>query len=221
MELSKGSENMYLDIMVYEASKETPEVEYTISIYTKDNHKGLKQFANNLVEKFATGGGVDISKRQTVIAYKDGLRASYFVDKTNDGYKIIRHTGSVVMPFGSNKEKDFKDWFKKNTDSFKIIYATGGGISNFERLSRVVAKNYEGKRVKPQYQKEYGKVYSKAEAKEVGNKVAGKMKMMKKAESGAEVKKTNRGGVMLLAKKIRKEGESWKDALKRAGQQLK
>jgi hypothetical protein len=221
MELSRGSENLYLDIMVYEASKETPEVEYTISIYTKDNHKGLKQFANNLVEKFATGGGVDISKRQTVIAYKDGLRASYFVDKTNDGYKIIRHTGSVVMPFGSNKEKDFKDWFKKNTDSFKIIYATGGGISNFERLSRVVAKNYEGKRVKPQYQKEYGKVYSKAEAKEVGNKVAGKMKMMKKAESGAEVKKTNRGGVMVLAKKIRKEGESWKDALKRAGQQLK
>jgi len=26
---------------------------------------------------------------------------------------------------------------------------------------------------------------------------------------------------MVLAKKIRKEGESWKDALKRAGQQLK
>jgi hypothetical protein len=58
MELSRGSENLYLDIMVYEASKETPEVEYTISIYTKDNHKGLKLFANNLVEKFATGGGV-------------------------------------------------------------------------------------------------------------------------------------------------------------------
>ena len=103
----------------------------------------------------------------------------------------------------------------------KRKFREGGGISNFERLSRVVAKNYEGKRVKPQYQKEYGKVYSKSEAKEVGNKVAGKMKMMKKAESGAEVKKTNRGGVMLLAKKIRKEGESWKDALKRAGQQLK
>jgi hypothetical protein len=56
----------------------------------------------------------------------------------------------------------------------------GGGISNFERLSRVVAKNYEGNRVKPQYQKDYGKVYNKSEAKEVGNRVAGKMKMMKK-----------------------------------------
>ena len=100
----------------------------------------------------------------------------------------------------------------------KRKFEGGGGISNFERLSRVVAKNYEGKRVKPQYQKEYGKVYSKSEAKEVGNKVAGKMKTMKKAESGASVKK---GGVMTLAKQIRKDEESWQDALKRAGQQLK
>jgi hypothetical protein len=110
MELSKGSENMYLDIMVFESSNDAPEIEYIISIYTKDNHKGLKLFANNLVEKFATGGAV------------------------------------------------FKN------------------------------------RVKPTSQK---------------------------MSSGAEVKKTNRGGVMVLAKKIRKDGESWKDALKRAGQQLK
>lgn len=103
----------------------------------------------------------------------------------------------------------------------KRKFKEGGGISNFERLSRIVAKNYEGKSVKPKYQKEYGKTYSKAEAKEVGNKVAGKVKAMKKAESGTTVKKGNRGGVMVLAKQIRKEGESWKDALKRAGQQLK
>lgn len=103
----------------------------------------------------------------------------------------------------------------------KRKFGDGGGISNFERLSRVVAKNYEGKRVKPKYQKEYGKVYSKSEAKEVGNKVAGKVKAMQKAESGASVKKGNRGGIMVLAKKIRKDGESWKDALKRAGEQLK
>jgi hypothetical protein len=34
-------------------------------------------------------------------------------------------------------------------------------------------------------------------------------------------KTTKRGGAMVLAKKIRKEGESWKDALKRANQELK
>jgi hypothetical protein len=103
----------------------------------------------------------------------------------------------------------------------KRKFKDGGGISNFERLSRVVAKNYEGKSVKPKYQKEYGKVYSKSEAKEVGNKVAGKVKLMKKAESGAELKKSNQGAVMLLAKKIRKEGEKWTDAVKRAGLELK
>jgi hypothetical protein len=32
---------------------------------------------------------------------------------------------------------------------------------------------------------------------------------------------TNRGGIMLLAKQIRNEAESWKDALKRAGDELK
>ena len=168
-------------------------------------------------------------------------------------------------------------------------YSTGGGVSKFKMLSDKVARNYEGKRVKPAYQKEYGKVYSKEEAKEVGDKVAGKVKanqkmasggnlgkiyvvqyevngnkktseyllyendkvekmlpsnakiisikekmatggtlfknrvkpISQKMSSGAEVKKSNKGGIMVLAKQIRKEGESWKDALKRAGQQLK
>ena len=268
-----------------------PERKLTEQEWAEKHNAGAYEFMGNT--KMATGGGVDFTKRQSVVAYKDGLRASYFVDKIDNGYKIVRHTGSVVMPFGSNKEKDFKDWFKKNTDSFEILYATGGGvglignqkridlnkngkidaedfkllrssmngawrnerkhvnhdedyevryakkkpnrtgykgkrkfkegggISNFERLSRVVAKNYEGKRVKPQYQKEYGKVYSKSEAKEVGDKVAGKVKANQKMNTGGETKKGGKGGIMVLAKQIRKDGESWQDALKRAGQQLK
>ena len=103
----------------------------------------------------------------------------------------------------------------------KRKFKDGGGISNFERLSRVVAKNYEGKRVKPQYQKEYGKVYSKSEAKEVGDKVAGKVKANQKMSTGGATKKGGQGAIMILAKKIRKDGEKWTDAVKRAGQQLK
>ena len=171
----------------------------------------------------------------------------------------------------------------ENTNEPEKELAKGGA---FEKLSNKVAKNYEGKRVKPQYQKEYGKVYSKSEAKEVGDKVAGKVKAMQKMATGGGVsnfkigdeitiikpfpngdmtgkkgkivelsanntgviyilvdgkriavlseyisknkmntggatKKGGQGGIMVLAKKIRKEGESWQDALKRAGQQLK
>jgi hypothetical protein len=158
-------------------------------------------------------------------------------------------------------------------------FATVGG---FENLSKSVAKNYEGKRVKSAYHKEYGKVYSKEEAKEVGDKVAGKVKANQKMATGGEVKlsdlkvesgmgagkktwevsypkiqgkgvyfqdqytkeeakehwlenvaskykfatggatkKGGKGGIMVLAKKIRKDGEKWNDAVKRAGQQLK
>ena len=172
---------------------------------------------------FANGGGVglignqkriDMNKNGKIDAEDFKLLRSSMNGAWRNERKHVNHNEDYEVRYA--KKKPSRTGYKG-----KRKFGEGGGISNFERLSRVVAKNYEGKRVKPQYQKEYGKVYSKAEAKEVGNKVAGKMKMMKKAESGAEVKKGNKGGVMVLAKKIRKEGESWKDALKRAGQQLK
>jgi hypothetical protein len=166
---------------------------------------------------FNNGGGIsDFEVGDSVTIIKPFPNA----DMTGKRGKIVEltknNTGVIYISVDGRRIAVLKDYIKKNK-----TFATGGGISNFERLSRIVAKNHEGKSVKPKYQKQYGKTYSKAEAKEVGNKVAGKMKAMKKAESGASVKKGNRGGVMVLAKKIRKEGESWKDALKRAGQQLK
>jgi hypothetical protein len=58
------------------------------------------------------------------------------------------------------------------------MFKSGGKISNFDKLSAKVAKEYEGKPVKSQYQEEYGRYYSKEEAQEVGDKVAGKVKAM-------------------------------------------
>ena len=78
----------------------------------------------------------------------------------------------------------------------KRKFEGGGGLSTAERFKKVLAKNNKGNEVKPKTQKP-------------------------NVKTGATEKKGNRGGVMVLAKKIRKEGESWKDALKRAGQQLK
>jgi hypothetical protein len=108
------------------------------------------------------------------------------------------------------------------------MFKGGGKISNFDKLSAKVAKQYEGKPVKSQYQEEYGKFYSKEEAQEVGDKVAGKVKAMQpaKKEMGGETKKMSNGREMLikanqLAKEIRKDGESWNDAKKRAFAQLK
>lgn len=180
---------------------------------------------------------------------------------------------------------------------------SGGGKVSFAEKSKAIAKNFEGKRVEPKYQKEYGKTYDAKEAKEVGDKIAGAQKakydakaekgaflknelydkpvkvekkdvvkfkgmlkeigvsspymedisdeqfninqiefyfknksdrekafnkyhgMFDKAEKGAVVKKRvgnpNAGSAMILAKKIRKDGEKWTDALKRANAMIK
>jgi hypothetical protein len=142
------------------------------------------------------------------------------------------HTLEVSKP-SRLTEKVVTEQHEKALAKFKKFMETGmfkggGKISNFDKLSAKVAKQYEGKPVKSQYQEEYGKFYSKEEAQEVGDKVAGKVKAMQpaKKEMGGETKKMSNGREMLikanqLAKEIRKDGESWNDAKKRAFAQLK
>lgn len=60
--------------------------------------------------------------------------------------------------------------------------------TTFTALSKKVAKQYAGKKVKPEYQKEYGKTYSKEEAQEVGNKVAATALIHDKMEVGGSIK---------------------------------
>jgi hypothetical protein len=218
------------------------------------------------------------------------------------------HTLEVSKP-SRLTEKVVTEQHEKALAKFKKFMETGmfkggGKISNFDKLSAKVAKQYEGKPVKSQYQEEYGKFYSKEEAQEVGDKVAGKVKAMQQMSNGGAFpdygivdakdidydmisyfhrtnkkllittkdKKVSKGGVTkfyndliftsnekfdipkkdilkveilkdsmsdgggtkkatsgsemlkqanILAKEIRKDGESWNDAKKRAFAQLK
>jgi hypothetical protein len=171
---------------------------------------------------------------------------------------------------------EFKPYRKYQKEG--VSYA-GGGKTSFNDKATAIAKNFEGKKVEPKYQKEYGKTYDKAEAKEVGNKIAGsqKAKYDSKMSGGGNIAKkynalskedkeelmrekvgigrtpfseyekysqlssyhkemvdkhlstkkmsgggkTKRGGAMVLAKQIRKDGESWQSALKRANEQVR
>ena len=125
-----------------------------------------------------------------------------------------------------SKDKE-GDWMMKKNSSKEARAYAGGGKVTFSEKAKAIAKNFEGKRVEPKYQKEYGKVYDTKEAKEVGNKIAGSQKASydSKAEKGAVVSKGKGNHKMKattdLARKIRKDGEKWTDAIKRASQQLK
>ena len=251
----------------------------------------VKTYSGNLVSS-AQGGKSEPSGTKGYSLFKYTVYED--PNHTLEVSKPKRLTDKVVSEQHDKALAKFKKFME--TGMFK----GGGKISNFDKLSAKVAKQYEGKPVKSQYQEEYGKYYSKEEAKEVGDKVAGKMKAMttdKKAfggffgsalkstskkypnlddmivttkdgksvfvisqtsdsllvidankigtgvaphriniseidptsfKAGGKIrgKRVNGGTEMLkkandLAKKIRKDGESWIDAKKRAFAQLK
>jgi len=103
-------------------------------------------------EKFAKGnsteteGGIKSIHDHNVIAYKDGNRATYFVDKIGDGYRILRHTGSVLMPFEFNSDKNWEKIFKENFDTYEITMAEGGRIdTKFNDGDTVIDPEYPNK----------------------------------------------------------------------------
>jgi hypothetical protein len=194
LELTKGSENLYIDLKVFEASENAPEVEYYVTIYTKDNHNGLKEFSKNLIQKFAKGGAVEYLPVSQKISKQEQDEFLQYVNKfygKNGLYADDLNGGFTKAELKTAINKYFSELNSASTwgygDSFDrervrqilqpsyTMFSNGGG---FERLSNSVAERYEGNAVAPKYQRMYGKTYSKEEAMEVGDKVAGKMKAM-------------------------------------------
>jgi hypothetical protein len=133
---------------------------------------------------------------------------------TKDGraVSVFDQVGGTLYVLDANKigtgERPYRmDISEIDPNSYEM-----GGVT-FDEKSKAIAKNFVGKKVEPKYQKEYGKTYDKKEAKEVGNKIAGSMVQNQSRE---KLKKAT-----ALAKEIRKDGEKWNVALKRAFTQLK
>jgi hypothetical protein len=157
--------------------------------------------------------------------------ANKFSKKHHEPYLVTVEKGNQDT-INVRTARGFYEFPKDYQDAHEVLYATiekmnEGGKVTFAQKAKAIAKNFEGKQVEPKYQKEYGKTYDKAEAKEVGNKIAGaqKAKYDSKMKSGGKL--TNHKGspkmneVVAIAKKIRKEGEAWASALKRAWAQVK
>jgi len=129
----------------------------------------VKTYSGNLVSS-AQGGKTESTGTRGVVMFKYTMYEDPY--HTLEVSKPKRLTDKVVSEQHDKAMAKFKKYME--TGMFK----GGGKISNFDKLSAKVAKEYEGKAVKSKYQEEYGKYYSKEEAQEVGDKVAGKMKAM-------------------------------------------
>ena len=146
----------------------------------------VKTYSGNLVSS-AQGGKTEDTGTKGISMFKYTMYQD--PNHTLEVSKPKRLTDKVVSEQHDKALAKFKKFME--TGMFK----GGGQISNFDKLSAKVAKEYEGKAVKSQYQEEYGKYYSKEEAQEVGDKVAGKVKAMQ-ADNKAF------GGLFSSAKKM-------------------
>jgi hypothetical protein len=185
----------------------------------KKSNDGAKITFNKLAD-----GGYVVSKEDedgyVYILDADGKKVSDSKIPSDIGY------GKVKNKFVVKKAK-YDTELGKN-DANQIVermnskYAKGGAIG-FDALAKKVAKNYEGDKVKKEFQDEYGKTYDKQEAEEVGKKVAGKVYRQQQAKGKmAKGGKTNNRSenkmtqISRKASEIRKADESWRDAFNRA-----
>ena len=241
-----GGEIKMVDGVMYEKVKFTNGIEdfylssdlHRVNFYCQENglnSKNQKDFekAYSVVvknKKFVGGGKTntieedELMKKNGIVLLQGSPTISGQILARKNALKEIEKSEkageSDVYPSMLERwKKNHKETIKK-LEELKKSYA-GGGKTTFNEKATAIAKNFEGKKVEPKYQKEYGKTYDKAEAKEVGNKIAGSQKAKYDSKMSGGGSTTKRGGAMVLAKQIRKDGESWQSALKRANEQIK
>jgi hypothetical protein len=144
-ELSKGEENIYLDMMVYKEDIKAPEVPYTISLYTKDNHLGLKNFAAMLIQKFKDGGSIsekvyyetpNVGSSKYTVSYYDGK-------KTNSDGSPFYDIAIFKSKLELNKFLD-----KLKSEGYRKKFKDGGSTEsrpNFSSMSKEELIDYSKK----------------------------------------------------------------------------
>ncbi|MEK7124487.1 MAG: hypothetical protein AAB877_02270, partial [Patescibacteria group bacterium] len=104
------------------------------------------------------------------------------IDGEEQEVRILRQIDKSVYVEYENGTTEFVTKNRINNWDDLSKMAKGGKLAPVkkEKLIKAVAKQYEGKKVKPEYQEKYGKRYSKKEAKSVGYAIANTVEKMKK-----------------------------------------
>ena len=143
------------------------------------------------LRKMAKGGDIDDDKKPSGIKFDDSPMMQQLWNER--GYDIPYLESLSKRELRRDYDTEFFEEKEYNKPFYDDDFEKGGKIG-FEGLVKKVAKNYEGKKVKPKFQDEYGKTYDKEEAMQVGRAVAGKVlkqQNMKKMEDGGIVREEN------------------------------
>lgn len=129
----KGSENLYLDFIVYDEDSSAAETPYIISLYSKDNHAGLKMFAAALIQKFKSGG-------YTTPSYDTPITGKYeFVSKDGKKYDL-----KVYRYERQNDTDDSLEIQDELRDELGSIIFKNSAWKNLSKGKTIMAKSSKG-----------------------------------------------------------------------------
>jgi len=192
-----------------------------VSIYTVDEFVYLELENTNEREKEYAGGGKtntieedELMKKNGIVLLQGSPTISGQILARKNALKEIEKSEkageSDVYPSMLERwKKNHKETIKK-LEELKKSYAGGGNVSKIY----VVEYEVNGNKKTSEYL-----LYENDKVEKMLPSNAKIISIKEKMMAGGST--TKRGGAMVLAKQIRKDGESWQSALKRANQQLK
>ena len=137
------------------------------------------------------GGNIDLFDNYETLPKKVRDTIEFYMEKYVDGDYTYEDSKNFLEEM---QKQGYTFEYGLDNEPYDLRKMSKGGKIGFEGLAKKVAKNYEGKKVKPKFQDEYGKTYDKEEAMQVGRAVAGKVlkqQNMKKMEDGGIVREEN------------------------------
>ncbi len=139
-------------------------------------------------KNYEQGGVVDLFENYETLPTKVKDTIDFYMEKYQDGDYDYEDSKRFLKDM---EMQGYTFEYGLDNEPYDLRKMEKGGKIGFEGLAKKVAKNYEGKKVKPKFQSEYGKTYDKEEAMQVGRAVAGKVlkqQNMKKMEDGGIVR---------------------------------
>ena len=137
---------------------------------------------------FEKGGNIDLFDSYETLPKKVRDTIDFYMEKYQDGDYTYEDSKNFLEEM---QKQGYTFEYGLDNEPYDLRKMEKGGKIGFEGLAKKVAKNYEGKKVKPKFESEYGKTYDKEEAMQVGRAVAGKVlkqQNMKKMEDGGIVR---------------------------------
>jgi hypothetical protein len=152
-EISKGSENIYLEIKCYDAEDRNSEDEYEVKIYSKENHKGLKEVANSVIEKMKKGGNTNYKFADAKIKFRKLAKSNNIDIVVAEGRFEVEldsndKVKSIVHPNGNRhkaSECPIYNKYKKEINHYIMYkYGEGGNIDNSYLGRTQIGKGHYG-----------------------------------------------------------------------------